>query len=239
MEYLTMAQLKCSRCKKTKLVSGDYTFKICPDCREYQFKKRHELTDEALEKLVIKSISDVEEKFKQHKHLFKKMGAKPLNKEKFIADYFESQKIQIANYKKFLERYKTETLKLHSLDCLKFRGMLHDKGKNPNWQPKNDALLNLFINHTISCNDCATWYKLKNNQDLVSIPFCEGGVSQKDFDSALDDFYSVFQKPKDGIDAFLDGLRNETCMSCGNNKVTVPENGRVVCPYCEPRGIQQ
>lgn len=229
-----MPQIKCSRCKKTKLVSEDYQFKICPQCREYNYKERHKLTDEDLEKIVIRELISVEEKFREHKRLCKRMKMPHQTKDAFIKQFLEGQKIQIASYKRFLAKYKTESLQLHSVDCLKFRGMLADRALNQDWQPKTDYLMNLWLNHSIKCSDCASWYKLNSNQDLMQIPYNENGCSQKEFDSALDDFYGIFQKPTDPIDAYLDRM-TDVCMSCGRNKITIPENGRVVCPYCEPR----
>ena len=229
-----MPQIKCSRCKKTKLVSLDYQFKICPDCREYNYKERHKLSDEDLEKIVIKQLIDVETKFKEHKRLCKRIGAPHQTKDAFIKEFLKGQKIQIASYKRFLAKYKTESLPLHSVDCLKFRGMLADRNLNPDWHPKNDALMNLWYNHTNRCSDCATWYLQHKSDDLLAVPFCEDGVSQKDFDSALTDFYSVFQKPKDGIDAYLDRM-TDVCMTCGRNKTTL-QNGKVICLACEGEG---
>ena len=230
-----MTQIKCSRCKKVKHVSEDYQFKICPNCREYNYKERHKLSDDDLEKIVIKQLIDVETKFREHKRLFKKMNAKPLSKDAFIKEFLEGQKIQIASYKRFLAKYKTETLPLHSVNCLKFRGMLNDRNLNPDWTPKNDALMNLWYNHTISCSDCASWYKLNNNQDLMQTAFCEDGVSQQEFDRSLDGFFSVVLSPrKDAIDSYLDRM-TDVCMNCGRNRVTLP-NGKIICTICEAEG---
>lgn len=224
---------KCSRCKKI-ISEKDWTYSQCPSCREYNYKKRHDLSDTDLEKIVIKQLIDVETAWIGYKRLSRKMKTKPLSKDKFTKDYMESQKIQIADYKRFLAKYKTESLPLHSTDCLKFRGMLADRNSSPTrWQPKNDELLNIWLNHTLRCSACSSWFIQHKNDSLLTIPASDEGVSQNEFDKSLDGFFGEVLQKSDSFEAIERGMGlNDCCLNCG--QPLIQHDGKSFCVNCDP-----
>jgi hypothetical protein len=224
-------QIKCSRCKKWFEVPNDYAFRECPNCHDRSTRKSSHMTELQLENMAVKRLIDFESAWLNYKKFCRKWKGNRKTKPEFEKEWMEQQKPKIANIKSIIAKYGIE-FPLKGTACLKFRFMLTERNSNPDFQPDD---VNLYFDHILVCDECCGYWKAHKDDGLLTISAAtDEGVSQTDFDKALDGFYSVFQPKKDTIDSLLDSMHS-CCLQCGRNLITL-QNGRQICPNCEPEG---
>src|SRR3990170_2747535 len=183
--------IRCSRCRKDKIVPSNWTYKQCVDCHERDLKRGLSIPD--IEKRTIEKMFDFETAYRR----LKKHNPFKLTKEQFRKEWMEHQQPKIQRVKETIAKYNDRNAPLRDVECLEFRRLLSLRNSTVGDDKLTAKESEFFYNHASSCDSCSRYTAIHRDgvQTEPEKEFHE--ANQKEFDNALDDFFSVMNENRD------------------------------------------
>jgi len=204
--------IRCSRCRKRKVVPESWHFKECQTCRERTIKRFRRVSITTIEKKQIEKLLDFEQVWKNYKQFCRQWKRNPKPKEDFRTEWLKTQEHRIEGIKKTIEKYDDKRCPILSYKCLEFRRLFSVRLNYINTEDFKDSLTqqetDLFYNH-LSCSNCNQYAIIHKYDAPIESKFNEDGVSQKEFDTLLDGFFEATKPHRDQIEEMeqLQGLK--------------------------------
>jgi hypothetical protein len=131
------------------------------------------------------------------------LGKEPQSREQFLKDYMRNQKPRIDAIKAVIAKYDDKKCPILGYACLEFRRLFSVRLNYINTEDFSQSLTKqeweLFYNH-LSCPNCNQYAILHKFDMPIEPKFNEDGVSEKEFDMALDGFFEAIKPHRDQIE---------------------------------------
>ena len=231
-------EIRCSRCRKTKLVSSEWKYKECEFCHARTNRKNlaRRKVKKDLEKEIINGFEGFENAYQDWSKYLRSCGQKPSqkSKEQFQLLWMEKQRIDKEKIAKVIQHFDNKIAPLESTDCLRFRHLLEKRNEFLDTREFANSLseknFKLFYNHR--CESCSRYSVIHKNGEPNSKTIESETEKDKDycsrteFDKGLDEFFGTVRGQGDPYERGFTNMR-DCCLRCGS----VLQNG--ICPSCQ------
>jgi len=188
-------------------VPNDWQYKECVKCHERTNRRRlkGKVPIAKIEQKAIDALFKFEDAYKNYRKFSRKFKMKGKSKEEFRKEWFFHNQPKIQRVKETIDKYNERENPLMSVECLEFRRLFAIRCGYVDYEKFGNDLtgeeFELFHNHLSRCESCNR-YAVKHRDDAI-MPindFKEEGVSQQEFDRALDDFFGTINESDDPLE---------------------------------------
>jgi hypothetical protein len=218
-------QIKCVRCHGVKIVPSDWQYRECKPCHDRTVRRRQKgkIPIERIEQKAIGTLLDFEQAWQNYRRFCRewKMTIKP--KEEFQKEWLSHNQQRIEAIKKVIEKYNDSRCPILSYTCLEFRRLFSVRLNYVNTEDFSINLTkqesDLFYNH-LSCPNCNQYQILHKYDAPIELNLNEEGVSQKEFEGGIDDFFEAMRGQGDPVDDAIAKMGfKPACGNCGSQLV--------------------
>jgi hypothetical protein len=217
-------EIKCSRCRRLKIVPINWQFKECVDCHERTVRRTRKTNLANIERKALESLINFEKAYRDYKKLGRKFGKIPQSKEEFRKSWVKNQQTKIEQIKQIIQKYDDSRCPIQSHDCFRFRILLSERNSHVDFEAWSNNLSvkdwNFFHNHIPKCESCNQYYVLhQNDVPIETSEFHE--ATQEEFEKGIDDFFESM-KPKGDIDDIIHRAYpnlKPCCSICGSQLI--------------------
>lgn len=207
-------KIRCSRCRRLRIVPFNWEFKECRTCHDRTVRRRpkNAVKLEKIEKTAITQLVNFESAYQNYRKFCRNLKVVPKPKAEFQKEWLMHNKEKIEGIRKIIEKYNDSRCRILSYACLEFRRLFSTRLNYFNTELFCESLtkqeFELFYNHVPKCRNC-NLYTILHKYDMPTETDKEE-FSQGEFDNALDQFFEATKTHSDSIEQWekAQGLRD-------------------------------